>query len=85
MSKTIREEKHFLGLLINTSKDQARALLYTVTPNQVLAISEIDHNLLILPLPPTLKVIIERRRKVLQKLANKSISVRAKTYLVKNT
>ena len=83
MSKLISQEKHFLHLLLVTSKDQSRALLYTITQTQVLAISEIIYNLLQLPLTPNLKIVVEKRRKTLKYIADKSKSIRIRTSSIK--
>ena len=83
MSKRILKHKEFLHLLLNSTKDQARALLYTITPEQVSAISEIVLNLLELPLPNTVKTILQRRRKVFKKISDKMLSVRTRTSLIK--
>ena len=83
MSKTITQEKEFLHLLLNSTKEQSRALLYTITPRQVLAISEIAQNLLALPLPNTIKSVIERRRRALHKIGNKSVSLRTRSTTIK--
>ena len=42
-SKLVRE-KHFVLLLIKTGAEQAKALLQTASPSQVLALNEIIHN-----------------------------------------
>lgn len=83
MSKLISDEKEFLYLLLTTTKEQKRALLYTITKRQVQAISEVAHNLLNLPLKQSVGVIIERRRKTLQKIGNKKFSVRTRSSLIK--
>ena len=72
MSKKINEQKAFLHLLLNTTKEQARALLYTVTPSQILVLSEIALNLLELPLPPNIESTIHKRKGVLKKLGDKT-------------
>ena len=83
MSKNISQEKHFIHLLLNSTKDQRRALLYTITPRQLLAISEISHNLLHLPMSNSNKGVIEKRRKTLQNISDRSKSIRTRTFLVK--
>ena len=83
MSKIISQEKSFLHLLLNSTKDQSRALLYTITPKQVLVISEIVHNLLHLPLPTSVQPVIHKRRKALQRIGNKTSSLRTKSAFIK--
>lgn len=83
MSKTVNQEKYFLHLLLESNKEQSRALLYTITPSQTLAISEIAYNLLRLDLPNKLKLVIEKRKRALHKIADKSKSVKIRTTLIK--
>ncbi len=88
MSSTINKTKYFLLLLLDskTSKEQAKALLETVTPDQVNAITEIIHNLLLgqLPLSSKVKEILKKRRTILTKLSDKTRSVRTRGCLIIN-
>lgn len=77
------EEKQFLYLLLHTSKEQQRALVYTITHRQVLVVSEIAYNLLHLPLKESVRTIIEKRRRTLQKIGNKKLSIRTRSSLIK--
>ncbi len=86
MSKTINRVKHFVLLLLDksTSKEQAKALLETATLDQVNAVSEITYNLLSgnLPLNSKVNSILKKRKRVLNKLANKSISQKERSCII---
>jgi len=82
MSNTIIKEKHFLILLLSTEKDQARALLETVTNTQINALSEIIYNCQHLSLSKKATILFRRRKKYLSKLSNKSLSNNSKRYLI---
>ncbi len=86
MSSTLQKAKYFLLLLMDkkTSKEQARALLETATPDQVNSITEIIHNLLFgeLPLNKNIKETLKKRRKSLTKISDKTKSVRSRSCLV---
>lgn len=82
MSNALVKCKPFFTLLIDTSKQQGRALLDTATPSQADAITEIAYNLLHIPLTGSLKIKVEKRKKILSKIGNKKIKYRTKSRLV---
>ena len=51
MSKRLRDEKHFIALLLNDNLAQAKALLNTISHSQTLALIEVFMNLYRLPVP----------------------------------
>ncbi len=73
MSKTIQQTEDFFILLLSTSKFQARALLETATPPQVLAVREVIANILNpdLKLTPTTRELINKRRRILKSIVDK--------------
>lgn len=71
MSKLVKQHREFLQLLLNTSKDQAAALLDTVTPEQVHLLSEIAFNLLQLPLSKKGQTLINKKKTLFEFLASK--------------
>ena len=83
MSKVLKQNKQFLSLLLTTSRDQAAALIDTVTPEQVSAIAEIIHNLLNLPLGKKPKYYINKWEKLFEKIAQKRLSKDAKARLIR--
>lgn len=83
MSTHIQKNKSFLDLLLQTSKRQAKALLNTITSEQVLLIIEVIKNILELILPKKARYYVERKRKLLQKIIAKSISKTKKALLIK--
>jgi len=84
MSKSVLKEKFFLILLLSTEKEQARALLDTVTNNQVSVISEIIYNCQQLTLPKKAALLFKRRKLYLSKISNKSISVNTRKQLIRS-
>ena len=83
----IRKVENFVRLLLdsNTSKSQARALLETANPHQVLAISEIALNLVEnqIPLSSHLRSHIKKNLTLFKKLSRKTVSERARYSVVR--
>ena len=73
----------YIRLLLETTKEQALALLSTATTRQIEAIGEIAFNLITLSLPANVKRLVTRSKDLLQKLAKKKISFRSKIRLLK--
>ena len=69
MSQTLQQNKEFLHLLLNTSKNQAVALLFTITKSQLDLLTEILFNLLQLPLPLKAQRIVRKNQKVLEAIS----------------
>ena len=82
--KTLRKIGDFLKLLLNTTKEQVKALFYTLTPLQTAALCEILFN--IQKLPVTGRVIKElKKRKILfRKLSDKEVSLKKKLAIIQN-
>ena len=74
MSKNVQNNKSFLDLLLNTSKEQALALLYTLTKPQLALITEIAYNILELPLPTKAQSHINKKKKLFQRLGSAKVS-----------
>ena len=74
MSKNVASNKYFLNLLLSTSKEQALALLYTPTNEQLLLLQEIAFNILKLPLPKKAQHYVSKKRKLFQRLASGKLS-----------
>ena len=87
MSQTLKKVNHFLLLLLSdsTSRNQAIALLETASPPQVLALSEIAYNIICgeLPLDAKTKSFVKRRKKVLERLAKKTLSEKTKYRIIR--
>lgn len=71
MSKLVQQHRDFIHLLLNTSRDQASALLDTITPEQVLLFSEIAFNLLQLPLSKKGQALVNKHKKLFEFIASK--------------
>jgi hypothetical protein len=80
---TLYKEKVFIKLLINTTSEQARALLYTITDQQSLAISEILYNLPQLPLSTAVQKLLSKRKRVIAKIGNKKTKIRTRKLLIR--
>lgn len=80
MSKLLNEQRSFLQLICNTSKQQRRALLNTVTKKQLKALSEIAHNVVkgTIVLTPEEKRILRRNKKIINTLAAKKGTKKSK-------
>ena len=83
MSKNVLNNNSFLKLILNTSKEQGLALLHSVTPEQVLFLSEIALNILQLPLPKKATALVNKKKKIYQRLANKKFSKTRKKDIIK--
>ena len=85
MSKLLTQNKEFIQLLLKTSKDQSTALLQTTTADQVSVLSEIVLNLLHIPLGKKPKYLINKNKKILERIADKRTSKEIKRkLLIKN-
>ena len=82
MSKTLKKVSDFLKLLLNTTKQQVKALFYTLTPLQTTAICEIIFNLQKLPLTKRVLKELEKRRPLLRKLSDNSLSISRRLALI---
>ena len=85
MSKTLIDNKCFIILFLETSKQQRRVLFDTLTNTQILVITEICYNLLKLELTDSIQQVIKKRKKILQKLTNSRYKIKTKkTIIVKH-
>jgi hypothetical protein len=72
----------FLKLLLNTTKQQVRALFYTLTPIQTAALCEILFNIQRLPLTTRVLKELKKRKFLLSKLTNKTLPYQKKLELI---
>lgn len=72
----------FLKLLLNTTKQQVRALFYTLTPIQTAALCEILVYLRKLPLTARVIKEVQKRKYLIKKLTDKHTTVRVKLELI---
>ena len=82
MSKNLIANKHFLQLLLSTSREQALSLLHTTTKDQLLLISEIAQNILQLPLPKKAKHYLGKKKKLIERIASKKLAQSKKLSLI---
>ncbi len=78
----VRKAGNFLKLLLNTTKDQVRALFYTLTPLQTAALCEILFNLQKLPLASRIVKELRKRKFLINKLTDNKLSTRKKLALL---
>ena len=82
MSQKLRQNKNFLNLLLLTSSAQAKSLLQTITPQQVLTVVEIVYNLMKIVTSAKDKAVIKKRSGFLRKLSNKRTTLAVKKKLI---
>ena len=80
--QNLKKVSSFLKLLLSTTKDQVRALFYTLTPIQTAALVEIIYNLEHLPLPPRVTREIKKRKHLFDKLISKRTTAKKKLELI---
>ena len=80
---SVFSSQDYVKLLLTTpSRTQAIALLDTATDNQISSLSDIAKNLLLLPLSPRAKRVVEKRKGLLKKISNYSLSYRQRGSLL---
>ena len=81
----IKKVENYLHLLLTTSKVQARALLETSNPDQVLAISEIILNLVEnqLPVSSNLRRHIAKNLSLFKKLSGRKVAEKTKYSIIR--
>ena len=83
MSDTLLTNQYFIKLLLDTTNEQSRALFQSITNKQIQVISEICFNLLLISVDKSTQLIIKKRKKILEKLSNKKISLLNKKRIIK--
>ena len=82
MSHNVHLSKHFLHLLLTTSRLQALSLILSASDEQINTLIEIAHNLLILPLNESEKIVVNKRRTILKNITKKNLSKKQKRNLI---
>ena len=73
----------YIKLLLTTpSRTQCIALLDTCTDQQIDSLGDIAKNLLHLPLSPQARIIVSKRKTLLQKLSQETLSYREKSLFI---
>lgn len=83
MSQQISENRPFLTLLLNTSPEQQKALLLSVTPSQASALREIFYNILNIEHTLEDQKFIKRKIPLIRKLSKNKKSVKTQQTLVR--
>ena len=82
MSNLLQKHKDFLTLLLTTDNLQARALLDTLTTNQVYVLSEIAYNILLMKHSKAILEKLKKHNHILKKLSNKKLTAYTKKKLL---
>jgi hypothetical protein len=80
MVELIQQHRHFLHLIKSTTTAQRKALLSTITKQQLKALSQIAYNILRfkIRLTPSEKAQLKRQRRIIHLLGNRSIGFKQK-------
>ena len=80
MVELIKKQRHFLKVFIRTSPKQRKALLQTITRDQLKVVSQIAYNILrfTIKLTPVEKARLKRYRHFLYALGNKKVGYQQK-------
>jgi len=86
MGDSIRQQRHFLQLFVQTSQTQRRALLDTVTQPQLRVLSEIAHNIARgkVTLSASEQTQLKRNRRFVHLLGDKHLGYKHKQKLVRS-
>ena len=81
MMQLIIQERHFLLLFVQTTPSQRKALLQTITRQQLRALSQIAHNIVksMIQLTATEKKTLKRERRLLHILGDRTLGYWQKT------
>jgi hypothetical protein len=75
MSQRIKDNIHFINLLLNTTKKQSVALIKSIDRSQTDALTEIIYNIFNLSLNPKILQKLNKRKVLFKKLTNKKVKV----------
>ncbi len=75
MVELIKQQRHFLLLIVQTSPAQRKALLRTITRNQLRALSQIAHNIIKsnIRLTPAERQHLKRHRRLIYILGDRKL------------
>jgi hypothetical protein len=79
----ISRNKHFINFLLQTVYKQQLDILKSITAEQVEAITEIFHNLQILPLTDNENAVIKKYSRILKVIAQPDRNVKTRKVLIK--
>lgn len=82
MGSKVRDNADFLRLLLSTHATQQLALLHSITPEQIDMISEVMHNIQLLPLSSKDSQFVKPRLHLIRKIGDSSKSNRHRKRLV---
>ena len=80
----MKQQRHFLQLFAQTTPAQRKALLQTITGNQLRSLSQISRNIIkfTIRLTPSEKTKLKRQRRIVHTLGNKTIGLDRKKRIV---
>jgi hypothetical protein len=85
MSKLVRKHASFLRLVLSTTSTlQRKALLDTITNDQLKALTEVSFNLLqgVLTITPSYRTKLKRYKKLVRLIGDKTVSLKQKKELL---
>lgn len=83
MSDLLNENRHFVRLLLDSTRIQCEALLDTVSLSQTRSVSQLCRNLVEMPIKGEKAVeSVRKNEKLLRKLGNRTLSAKAKGHLI---
>lgn len=86
MVELIKQQRHFIQLFVQTtSSTQRKALLHTITRNQLRALSQIAHNIIKfkIRLTPAEKVTLKRHRRLIHLLGDRTLGYQRKKGIIR--
>ena len=86
MEDLIQQQRHFLRLFVQTTSAQRKAILQTITQDQVKALTQIAHNIIVgtVPLTSSDKEQLKRNTRFVHLLGDKKLGYKHKQRLVLN-
>lgn len=86
MTDLIRRQRNFLGLLVHTTPPQRKALLRTITREQIKSLSQIAYNILrfTIDITPSEKAKLKRQRTFIYLLGSKTVGYQQKKEAIEN-
>ena len=86
MVEQIRQQRHFLRLILQTTSAQRKALLQTITKQQLRVLSQIAYNILKfkIRLTPLEKSRLKRQRRLVYLLANRKVGYQQKKAAIRD-
>jgi hypothetical protein len=83
MSELMYRNRHFIRFLLDENRSQQSAVISLLTPDQADVISEIVHNIGILPKSDSEREVVTKRKSILNRIGNRNLSYKTRRTLIK--